>query len=271
MHTTLRKSCIALWVWSCASIGVAADLPETLKGEHRSEATSARDSARHPVETLTFFEVQPSDVVVEISPGGGWYTEILAPYLRDQGTLYAAHFPAKSEVGYYQRSRQGFLEKMAATPGVYDQVKVTEFIPEQPSAAGPEGMADKVLTFRNVHNWLKAGYGEQAFSAFFHMLKKGGVLGVVEHRAKPGTSLDVMKLSGYVTEAEVIRLAEQAGFVLEARSDVNANPKDTAKHPKGVWTLPPSLALQDEDRDKYLAIGESDRMTLRFRKPEKSL
>lgn len=268
MHTRLRTSCIALLVWASASVSWAADLPTVLQGEHRSEAFSARDSARHPVETLQFFGLQATDTVIEISPGGGWYTEILAPYLHKQGSLYAAHFPAKSDVGYYQRSRQGFLEKLAANPSVYGNVKVTEFIADKPSAAGPLGEADKVLTFRNVHNWIKAGYGEQAFEAFFQMLKKGGVLGVVEHRAKPGTSLDAMKVSGYVTEAEVIRLAEKAGFVLDARSEVNANPKDTKDHPKGVWTLPPSLALQDEDRDKYLAIGESDRMTLRFRKPE---
>ncbi|MDN3640170.1 methyltransferase [Simiduia curdlanivorans] len=248
--------------------GSAESIQAAIAGEHRSEASSARDEARHPAETLAFFGFKPTDKVIEISPGGGWYTEILAPALYQNGELYAAHFPAQTDVPYYQRSRQAFLEKLAAEPSVYDKVKVTEFIPGNPAAAGPLGGADKVLTFRNVHNWIKAGSGEQAFVDFYAMLAKGGVLGVVEHRAKAGTTLEAMKVSGYVTEAEVIRLAEKAGFVLDAKSEVNANAKDTANHPKGVWTLPPSLALQDEDKDKYLAIGESDRMTLRFRKPE---
>ncbi|UTA46574.1 methyltransferase [Simiduia sp. 21SJ11W-1] len=268
MSKNVFKSCVAALLMACGPVAFATELEDVLKGEHRAEAAVARDSARNPAETLAFFGLEPTHTVVEVTPGGGWYTDILAPYVRDKGTLYAAHFPAKSDVGYYQRSRQKFLEKLAATPEVFDQVKVTEFVVETPSAMGPVGEVDQVLTFRNVHNWIKGGFGEQAFSAFYALLKDGGVLGVVEHRAKPGTSMETMKTSGYVTEAEVIRLAEAAGFVLESRSEINANPKDTAKHPKGVWTLPPTLALQDEDREKYLAIGESDRMTLKFRKPE---
>ncbi len=268
MTKNVFKTCSALLLWACAGLVVAGDWNPVLQGDHRSEAAVKRDQARHPAETLAFFGVQPSHTVVEITPGGGWYTDILAPYVRNEGVLYAAHFPAKTDVAYFQRSRQGFLEKLAANPAVFDQVKVTEFIVGTPSAMGPVGKADQVLTFRNVHNWMKSGDGEQAFAAFYALLKKGGVLGVVEHRAKPGTSLATMKSSGYVTEAEVIRLAESAGFVLEARSEINANSKDTKDHPRGVWTLPPTLALQDEDRDKYLAIGESDRMTLKFRKPE---
>lgn len=247
---------------------LAESLQSVLTGQHRTEANMARDDARHPVETLTFFGVTETDTLAEITPGGGWYTEILAPLVREKGMLYAVHFAADSEVAYYQRSRNGFLEKLAADPAVYDKVKVTEFVPGTPVRMAPLGQVDKVLTFRNVHNWLKAGNAEQAFKDFFAMLKPGGVLGVVEHRAKPGTSMDTMKVSGYVTEAEVIRLAQAAGFVLDGRSEVNANKKDRANHPKGVWSLPPSLALGEEDRDKYLAIGESDRMTLRFRKPE---
>lgn len=268
MLLQIIKTCSIIALVTAPLAGMAQTIDAVIGGEHRAEANVTRDAARHPVETLTFFGLQPADTVVEISPGGGWYTEILAPVLREKGAFYAAHFPANTDIAYYQRSRQAFLEKLAATPEVYDQVKVTEFIPGQANAAGPLGTVDKVFTFRNVHNWIKAGNAELAFADFYALLAKGGVLGVVEHRAKPGTSLETMKVSGYVTEAEVIRLAEKAGFVLEAKSEVNANSKDSTNHPKGVWTLPPSLALQDEDKDKYLAIGESDRMTLRFRKPE---
>lgn len=247
---------------------VADPLQAVVSAEHRTEANVIRDGARHPAETLAFFGVKATDTLAEITPGGGWYTELLAPLVRDQGLLYAVHFPADSEVAYYQRSRKGFLEKLAATPAVYDKVKVTEFVPQAPQRMAPLGQVDKVLTFRNVHNWLKGDSAEQAFKAFHQLLKPGGVLGVVEHRAKPGTSLEAMQASGYVTEAEVIRLAEAAGFVLDGKSEINANNKDSADHPKGVWSLPPSLALGEQDREKYLAIGESDRMTLRFRKPE---
>lgn len=264
----ILRSTLLLSVITAATTVQASAVELPLTGEHRAEANSARDAARHPQQTLQFFQVAAADTVIEIAPGGGWYTEILAPYLRDSGNLYAAHFPVETDVPYYQRSRQAFLEKLAAAPAVYDKVKVTEFIAGKPAAAGPVGGADKVLTFRNVHNWLKAGYAEAAFKDFYAMLAKGGVLGVVEHRAKPGTSLEAMKVSGYMTEAEVIRLAQAAGFVLEEKSEINANKRDTKDHPRGVWTLPPSLALQGEDREKYEAIGESDRMTLRFRKPE---
>ncbi|AFU98045.1 class I SAM-dependent methyltransferase [Simiduia agarivorans] len=268
MNLVIKGLCAAAVLTVLPLQGLAQSLSDAVAGEHRAEANAARDDFRHPQATLEFFGVKATDKVVEISPGGGWYTEILAPYLRNGGALYAAHFPADSDVGYYQRSRKGFLEKLAATPAVYDQVKVTEFVPSDASKAVPLGQADKVLTFRNVHNWVKGGFGEQAFKSFYDMLAPGGVLGVVEHRAKPGTSLETMKVSGYMTEAEVIRLAQSAGFVLDAKSEINANKKDTANHPKGVWTLPPTLALGDEDRDAYLAIGESDRMTLRFKKPE---
>lgn len=268
MLSRMTKTCSVVALALVPMLGFTDPLQTAIEGKHRSEASSARDEARHPAETLAFFGFKPTDSVIEISPGGGWYTEILAPALRESGQLYAAHFPVQTDVPYYQRSRQAFLEKLAAEPDSYDKVKVTEFVVGKPEAAGPLGAVDKVMTFRNVHNWVKAGTAEQAFADFYAMLAKGGVLGVVEHRAKPGTTLDAMKMSGYVTEAEVIRLAEKAGFVLDAKSEVNANAKDSANHPKGVWTLPPSLALQDEDKDKYLAIGESDRMTLRFRKPE---
>lgn len=247
-----------------------AALQQAVANPLRNEANVARDQYRHPAETLNFFDVRSDAVVVEVWPGRGWYTEILAPLVAERGTLYAAHFPKDTAQKYFQRSRADFVQQLQDNPDVYRGVKLIDFDPAAPApdAAAPQGEADRVLTFRNVHNWMKAGSAEQAFKQFYQMLKPGGVLGVVEHRAKPGTSLEDMNSSGYVTEDKVIELAAQAGFVLEDRSEINANSKDSTSHPAGVWTLPPTLQLGEKDREKYLAIGESDRMTLRFRKPE---
>jgi len=209
--------------------------------------------------------------VVEIWPSGGWYTEILAPVLRDRGKYYAAGFAltAKRTPEWRKKMQREFQSKLDARPDLYDRVVVTELsIPERTEMA-PAGTADVVLTFRNVHNWMKGDYAPSMFEAMFEALKPGGVLGVVEHRAKKGTSRDQMIESGYVTEAHVRKLAEGSGFRFVDGSEVNANPKDTADHPVGVWTLPPTLRLGEKDRAKYLAIGESDRMTLRFTKPAK--
>jgi predicted methyltransferase len=246
----------------------AADLESVIAGPQRTEAYAARDQYRHPQQTLEFFGVEPNMTVVEITPGGGWYTEILAPYLSKEGSFYAAHYPADSDSDYYQRSLNSFKEKLAADEISYGALQLTEFAPAEGVEVAPAGSADAVLTFRNVHNWMRGENDQKAFNQFFAALKPGGVLGVVEHRAKPGTSLEDMMKSGYVTQDYVIELAQNAGFELDEASEVNANPKDTADHPKGVWTLPPSLSLGDEDKEKYQAIGESDRMTLRFRKPQ---
>ena len=235
--------------------------------EHRSHANRMRDEYRHPAETLTFFEVDPCHTVVEIWPGGGWYTEILAPVLRSCGKLYAAHFDPNSEVAYYVKSLEGFNRKLADNPRLYDAVSVTVLQPPKFKRMVSPGSADRVLTFRNVHNWLKAGSAEAVFASAYEALKPGGILGVVEHRARPGTDFQTMIESGYVTEQKVIELASAAGFELAARSEINANPLDDTEHPKGVWTLPPTLRLGEQDRMQYLAIGESDRMTLKFVKP----
>jgi predicted methyltransferase len=236
----------------------------------RSSANKARDVHRHPVETLSFFEVTPKSTVVEISPGSGWYTEILAPLLKAEGKYYAAHQPADATSDYAKKSRAAFVEKLAADP-VYSSVAVTGFAPTAGYEVAPAGSADVVVTFRNLHNWYMQKGDESllnAYKSFYTALKPGGVLGVVEHRL-PASKLNTdWTKSGYMPQSLAIKLAEEAGFVLEGTSEVNANPKDTADHPQGVWTLPPSLALKDQDKAKYLAIGESDRMTLKFRKPK---
>jgi len=247
----------------------AALLDNAIAGAHRTPEFVARDIYRHPKQTLQFFEVSAELTVVEIWPGGkGWYTEILAPLLRGKGRFYAAQFPADSPVVYFSKSAAAYKERLAALPTVYDQVIITELAYDGQGEIAPAESADRVLTFRNIHNWMRKDSEVTVMQTMYRTLKPGGILGVVEHRAKPDTSRDVMVKSGYVTEAYVISTAKQAGFVLIDRSEINANPGDSASHPEGVWTLPPSLRLGDEDRAKYLAIGESDRMTLKFRKPQ---
>lgn len=256
---------------AAAPAATEAALESAIAGTWRDPANVARDPHRHPLQTLAFFGVTPASTVIEVTPGGGWYTEILAPYLRADGQLVAALAVAGPEQtegtrNYLAKGNANFRAKLAAGPAQYDRVEVREFSVPQPSL-GADGSADVVLTFRNVHNWTGWGTDQAMFDAFFRVLKPGGVLGVVDHRAKPGTSLEAMKKSGYLTEAYVLGLAQRAGFALEERSEVNANPRDTADHPNGVWTLPPGNRHDAADAEKYRAIGESDRMTLRFRKP----
>lgn len=243
-----------------AAATVDPALQAAIDGPWRSPANRARDAYRHPAQTLAFFGLRPTDRVIEISPGAGWYTEILAPYLRAQGQYVAASAPPAP-------GRANPLEALfLADPAHYDRAELREYDPKAPQL-GPPASADLVLTFRNVHNWVAAGTAPAYFKAFFDVLRPGGTLGVVDHRARPGTDLATMKKSGYLTEALVIQLARDAGFVLDARSEVNANPKDSADHPSGVWTLPPTNRHPPEQAERYRAIGESDRMTLRFRKP----
>lgn len=246
--------------------GTAAHADDALKaaiaGAHRSPAAVARDAHRHPYETLTFFGIKPNMTVVELVPSGGWYTEILAPYLRDKGKLIGAGQPVDTD-----RYGMAFKKKLDSNPALYDKVGIALFNPPSQYDLGKPNSVDMVLTFRNVHNWM--GHGDDnvklAFKKIFEVLKPGGVLGVTDHRLPESRPADPK--SGYVHQSYVIKMAESAGFKLAAKSEINANPKDTADHNKGVWALPPTLANKDVDRDKYLAIGESDRMTLKFVKP----
>lgn len=244
-----------------------ASLEALINGSHRSEANKARNSFRHPVETLEFFGLQPDTTVIEILPSRGWYTEIIAPYVRDAGKYYAAHFSPNASLSYMPPNLRNFEEKISNEPELYGRITVRHLNPPHEVVIAPPESADMALTFRNVHNWIMAGQEHEFFAAFYAALKPGGVLGVVEHRALAGSAMEVMETSGYVTEAYVKEVAAAAGFEFVASSEINANPSDPTVHPAGVWTLPPNYRLGDQDRDKYTAIGESDRMTLKFIKP----
>jgi predicted methyltransferase len=252
-----------------ASAAPAAEttLAAVIAGDHRSAENRARDRYRHPQETLEFFGIRPDMTVVEIWPANGWYTEILAPYLRDRGRYIAAHWDPEAKQEFIRRGVQGFRAMLAARPDLYDKVEMSVLSPPaKMEIAAPESV-DMVVTFRNIHNWMASGQAESIFDAMYRALKPGGVLGVVEHRASVDAPQDPKAKSGYVREDHAIELAEKAGFVMEAASEVNANPSDTKDYAGGVWTLPPTLREGEKDREKYLGIGESDRFTLRFRKP----
>jgi len=248
-----------------ADNGADAALTQALKGSWREPANAARDQYRHPTETLEFFGLQPSMTVVQLWPRTGWYTEVLAPVLKDHGQLIDAAVPARGESESDSTVR--YLAKLKADPAVYGKVKVVDFAPPAKIDLGPAGSADMVLTFRNLHNWQGRGQLDNVLQAAFKVLKHGGVFGVVEHRAPAGKTVDETYSSGYMPVDYVIREAEKAGFKLGAQSEINANPKDTKDYQKGVWTLPPTYTLGNTDRAKYAAIGESDRMTLKFVKP----
>jgi len=240
-------------------------IADAVAASTRTPANVQRDKYRHPVQTLSFFGVKPTDTVVEIWPGGGWYTEILAPLTKSKGTLWT--------VSPWPDGNKGVLGLQGRDPATYGHIKFAAFPWAEGQPKVPDGSADVVLTFRNVHNWRMgyqrqgADYSAEAFAQMFAMLKHGGTLGIEDHRLPESASDDREKSSGYIKVSTIRRLAEAAGFRYVGASQVNANPKDTADWPNGVWTLPPSLSQKDVDRDRYIAIGESDRMTLKFRKP----
>ena len=244
-----------------------AQLLKAVADPRRTPSNIDRDRYRHPVETLSFFGIEPDDTIVEIWPSSGWYTEILAPYLSSGGgKLIAAALD--EQLG-------GLALLKEAQPTLYAGVGTAVFPAfDETAKRVPDGSADVVLTFRNVHNWRMGGrrddrqdYSAEAFRQMYAMLKPGGILGLVDHRLPESASDERERNSGYMKVSTVRRLAKVAGFREVGSSEVNANPKDTTDWLKGVWTLPPALRMGDVDREKYLAIGESDRMTLKFVKP----
>ena len=241
-----------------AAVAKDAALAKAVASEHRTPAFVERDKYRHPQEVLEFAGIKPTHTVVEISPGGGYWTEILGPYLKDKGTYYTATSP---------RAMENWNKKLADNKAHWGEVKVTEFTKDKYDVA-PAGSADLVITSRNVHNWMGAGFADEAFAAFYKALKPGGILSVEEHRASTAQPQDPKAANGYVREDHTIALAEKAGFKLVDKSEALANPKDTKDWEKGVWTLPPSLALGETDRAKYQAIGEADNFLLKFQKPK---
>jgi len=264
-------------VWA-ADLPVEARVERAMLGDHRSESNIARNGYRHPVGTLTFLGLQDGMTVMEIWPGNGWYTEVLAPAIRHHGQFIVASYDTEvpNQPQYRYRLQEELLNKFSANPGVYDQVAVVPFSPPESNSLGAADSVDLILTFRNAHGWVGDGIAESVFGEFARVLKPGGVLGVVQHRAESTADPVKSAETGYLPEAAVIDLARKAGLYLEARSEVNANPADSRDHPEGVWSLPPGLAVCREIEPetertacdaKYLAIGESDRMTLRFRKP----
>lgn len=245
----------------------AQTLTGILAGDQRAEENRARDRYRHPKETLLFFGIRPQMKVLEVWPEPGWYTEVIAPLVRDSGLYYAAVTPDPGSKHVTQRL-DAFRAKLASRPDLYGHVQVVNFPLDGSDAVPPESV-DMVVTFRNIHNWMAETQAAQAFATMYRALKPGGVLGVVEHRGNPTVPQDSHAKNGYVNEDYAIRLIEAQGFRLVAKSQVNANPKDTKDYEQGVWTLPPSYRLGAKDHDKYAAIGESDRFTLRFVKPKK--
>jgi predicted methyltransferase len=249
------------------------DLDSVLRSPHRGE-NAERDVYRHPKETLEFFGIARNMTVVELWPGGGWYTDILGPYLRDEGKLIVTNMPTDHE-RYGKRAKE-FADKLAAAPDLYGDVTIVTAVtsPDQPFELAPEGTVDLVVTFRNSHGWYNNGQLEQIYGAAFRALEPGGIFGIEQHRAKEGAKPEDTSKQGYLPEAFVIEVAQKVGFELVEKSEINANPNDTKDYPGGVWTLPPSLSgpddntpLTEEEIAKYKAIGESDRMTLKFRKP----
>ena len=268
LKTIIKSSTLAVAMMSAVATAGAdvGKIKEAVMDPARA-SQSARDEFRNPAETLEFFGLKQDMTVVEVSPGGGWYTAILNPVVKDKGKLIGAHFFIDDKAPeFYKKSLEGFKKKVDSNP-LFADIEISAFHPTKALDIAPAGSADMVLTFRNLHNWYMR-HGDEgvmnAFKAFNKALKKGGVLGVVEHRMPEKLDQEENKRSGYMKQSYAIEMAKKAGFKLVATSEVNANEKDTAMHPRGVWTLPPRLALGDEDKEKYMAIGESDRMTLKF-------
>lgn len=267
MRLPLTAAIVLTAVPALAATDKAMDraLDAAIAGPQRSEPNRARDVYRHPKATLEFCGLKSGDTVVEVSPSAGWYTEILAPALKGRGVYYAAHSNPAASAGA-AKGVAAFKAKLASDPGYAEARPIPVVAGDYAVAPGP-GVADLVLTFRNVHNWYIGGYAPQMFASFYRALKPGGTLCLEEHRLPEARADADMKSSGYMKVSMVKSLAAGAGFKFVAASEVNANPNDKADYPKGVWTLPPTYQEGDKDRARYAAIGESDRMTLKFVKP----
>jgi predicted methyltransferase len=263
---------IATFLTACGdsdtSNAITEPPPPPPPGAHRSDDNKARNVFRHPVETLEFFGLKSDMRVVEIWPAGGWYTEVIAPYMQNKGKYIAAHWDPQSDIEFVRNGVKAYQDKLAVHPEAYKNVEMAVLMYPDKIEFVPPGSVDMVLTFRNIHNWMGRDFADEIFASMYAALKPGGILGVVEHRGNPEVPQDPKASSGYVNQDYAIALAEKAGFVLEATSEINANPKDRKDYATGVWTLPPTLRAGDENRDEYLAIGESDRFTLKFVKPD---
>jgi predicted methyltransferase len=264
----LSVALLAACATSSSRQSTAQQLTSILAGDQRSEANRARDAYRHPKETLLFFGIRPEMTVLEVWPAPGWYTEIIAPLLREKGRYYAAVPPANPASEYNTKQRAAFAAKLAARPDLYSKVNMVTLAIDG-SDVVPAGTLDMAVTFRNVHNFMSDGNASETFATLYRALKPGGLLGVVEHRGNPAVPQDPKAKSGYVNEDFAIKLIEAQGFKLLGKSQVNDNPKDTKDYEQGVWTLPPTYTLGEKDRARYAAIGESDRFTLLFSKPRK--
>ena len=269
----LLLGCGALGAMSATALPLPKTDPATLAlidaaiaATYRSDKDKARDVYRHPRDTLRFFGLRKDMSIIEISPGGGWYTEILAPVVKDHGHYAAGVAPPKSADAEDTDNMKALKKKFAEHAAQLGTLNIVPFGPDVPEMA-PANSVDMVVTFRNLHNWMGGGWADKAIAAMFKVLKPGGILGIEEHRGDPAKPQDPKAESGYVTQDQVIKMFEAAGFKLVGKSEINANPKDTKDYKEGVWTLPPVLTLGDVDRDKYRQIGESDRMTLKFQKP----
>ena len=266
----LTAAVVAVLAAACAASSsresTAEALTLILAGNQRTPDEPGRDAYRHPKETLLFFGIRPEMSVLEVWPEPGYYTAIIGPLLRDRGKYYGGVIAADPSSKYITHRLEEYRARLAARPDLYDRVAVVTFAVDGGDTV-PPGSVDMVLTFRNIHNWMARDQAAAAFRGMFRALKPGGVLGVVEHRGNPAVPQDPKAKSGYVNEDYAIKLIEDQGFRLVAKSGVNDNPKDTKDYEQGVWTLPPTYRLGDKDRARYAAIGESDRFTLRFVKP----
>jgi len=264
---TVLMAAFAFCTMEARAAEIDAAIDAALIGAHRDATHRARDAQRHPKETLKFFGLEPGMKVIEMLPGAdGWYTEILAPILRDKGALVTEVLPPRAPPAYAPEVHARFNAKLDAEPAVYDRVE-RRTLDGSPLKLGPSNSADMVLAFRTTHGWLRTAQFDEVYSAIFDVLRSGGILGIEQHRAPEGADVTESAKHGYVPQQYLIEQLELIGFTFEGSSEINANPRDTKDYPDGVWTLPPTLMLGEKDRARYIAIGESDRMTLRFRKP----